>query len=346
MDDNENEPLFTLVFDREAYSPAFFCKLWQKYRIAVITYRKYVKDTWDETLFADCEVNTTLGAVTMKLHEQTFDTGTYTLREVRKLCTDNHQSSIVTTNWVLTTEVIASSMFARWSQENFLRYLRQDYALDKIIQYSVDELADNIEVVNREYSNITCKIKKEREKLSRRQANLYQYEQRNPLQEDDEKENKKWMKKKLELIEEVTQIEEQITSLVNKRKDIHYKIPLSKMPPETRYNCLDMESKALQNIIKMICYRAETALAALLAPHYNRANQEIRALIKMVIRTSINMEVDQYNQLLKITIYPLANQRSYEAFTKICETVNATETVYPGTCLKLRFETMTPDLGP
>lgn len=33
-------PRFTIVFDREAYSPVFFQKLWDKHRIAVITYRK------------------------------------------------------------------------------------------------------------------------------------------------------------------------------------------------------------------------------------------------------------------------------------------------------------------
>ncbi len=41
-------PRLTLVFDREAYSPKLFKQLWQDHRIAVITYRKNVKDTWPE----------------------------------------------------------------------------------------------------------------------------------------------------------------------------------------------------------------------------------------------------------------------------------------------------------
>lgn len=32
-------PRFTLVFDREAYSPVFFKELWDKHRIAVLTYK-------------------------------------------------------------------------------------------------------------------------------------------------------------------------------------------------------------------------------------------------------------------------------------------------------------------
>ena len=136
MQEDEDEPLFTIVFDREAYSPEFFAMLWDKFRIAVITYRKNVKDTWDESLFQPYQVPTTFGDEEMKLHEQTFCTpdGKYSMREVRRLCDDNHQTSIVTTNKKLSILHVASCMFARWAQENYFRYMRQDYALDKIIQ--------------------------------------------------------------------------------------------------------------------------------------------------------------------------------------------------------------------
>jgi hypothetical protein len=45
------KPLFTIVFDREAYEPQWFKKLWTEEHIAVISYRKNVKDKWDESLF-------------------------------------------------------------------------------------------------------------------------------------------------------------------------------------------------------------------------------------------------------------------------------------------------------
>jgi len=34
------QPVCTLVFDREAYEPAFFERLWKAHRIAILTYRK------------------------------------------------------------------------------------------------------------------------------------------------------------------------------------------------------------------------------------------------------------------------------------------------------------------
>jgi hypothetical protein len=340
MEDNPDEPLFTLVFDREAWSPAFFAELWDTCRIAIITYRKNVKDKWDEDLFEEYSVDTTLGETKMKLHEQNFSQSHCTMREVRKLCDKEHQTSIVTTNKILSMAMIAAHMFARWAQENFFRYMRQEYALDKIIQYSVDKIDNDIKVVNNEYNNITYRIRKEREKLSRRKAKLYEHEQQNPIQLD-EKEDKKWMKTKLELIEKIELIEQEVESMISKRKQIPHKIPISQMPESIRYNRLNKESKALQNIIKMICYRAETALANLLVNHYKRANHEIRALIKSIIQTPIDMEVDTEKEWLKITLYPLSNQRNNIAVSKICEKVNQTNTLYPGTNLKIIFKIAT-----
>jgi hypothetical protein len=40
--DDSTQPRFTIIFDREGYEPAFFAKLWEQYRVAVITYRKHV----------------------------------------------------------------------------------------------------------------------------------------------------------------------------------------------------------------------------------------------------------------------------------------------------------------
>lgn len=340
MEENPDEPLFTLIFDREAYSPAFFCELWDTYRIAIITYRKNVKEQWNEELFADYDVITSLGETKMKLHEQEFCHEKCTMREVRKLSENGHQTSIVTTNKILSIVMIASHMFARWVQENFFRYMRQEYALDKIIQYTVDEIDDNIQIVNQEYNNITYKIKKEREKLSCIKAKMYEHEQQNPMK-TSEKEDKKWMKTKLENIEKIEMIEQEVEVLSNKRKQIPYKIPLGQMPENIRYNRLNKESKALQNILKMICYRAETALADLLAVHYKRAKQEIRALVKSIIYTPIDMEVDKEKQCLIITLYPLANQRSNMTVSMICDTVNATNTIYPGTNLTLIFKIAT-----
>jgi len=352
MSTNPDEPLFTLVFDREGYSPEFFATLWTKYRIAIITYRKNVTDQWDESLFEEYSVPTKFGEEEMKLHEKTFTHEKCVMREVRSLGSNGRQTSIVSTNKILEIVNLASCMFARWSQENFFRYMRQDFALDKIIQYSIDEIDGEFEVVNQEYNNVTYKIKKEREKKNRRKSKIEELQHKNTLLEetktgedvnekDIERKKGEWLKDILKLTEEVQLIDNEIDNLITRRKDIPYKIPVSEMPESTRYNKLNQESKALQNIIKIICYRAETALVDMLSPHYKCARNDIRMLIKSIIQTPIDMEIDNENELLKITLYPLSNQRSNNAVSEICDKINETNTVYPGTNLRLFYSIAT-----
>jgi hypothetical protein len=140
------------------------------------------------------------------------------------------------------------------------------------------------------------------------------------------------------VFEETQKLKQLITDLENKRKEIPYKITIGQMPESTRYNRLNQESKTLMNVLKMICYRAETALARLLSPHYKRSDQEIRMLIKSMIQTPINMEVDRKEEVLNITLYPLSNLRSNEAIRKICDTLNETNTIYPNTKLRLSYK--------
>ena len=345
MDENPDYPLFTLVFDREAYSPALFKRLWVKYHIAVLTYRKHVKDEWKETDFKEVNVDVCLGETKMKLHEKEVTLDNYSMREVRRYTSTGHQTSIITNNKILTISLIACYMFGRWIQENFFRYLRQDYAFDKIIQYSTDKIDETVMVVNREYSNIQYEIKRCREKLYRLKAKMYKFQQ-NILGEKDHNKADNLYKKTLELVEKAQGIEQEINGLVAKRKNTKYKIPLSDMPENERYTKLHQESKYLMNILKMICYRAETALANKLAPHFSRAEDEIRALVKAITHLSIDIIPDNENSMLNITLYPLSNIRSQRALANIIDEVNATNTVYPGTSLILKFKIATMTTAP
>jgi len=333
-------PFYTLVFDREAYSPEFFEKIWHQYRIAVITYRKNVKNKWDEKDFTEYKIETDLGETEMRLCEKHIRLNGVSAREIRKRNNNEHQTSVITTNYQLSAEKIALYMFARWSQENFFRYMRQEYDIDRIIQYGVVELDKNIKVVNREYSNLTYRLKKIREKISRRQSKLYLLEEEN-TKTGLEEQSAKNIAKQQELVEELTSFREEEKRLIIERKKHPYKIPIGKMPENHRYNKLKTESRHLQNIIKMICYRAETALANILASEYKKSKNEIRALIKTLISTQADITPDYEQNTLTVNLYSLASQRDNSAIANICHVLNQTETLYPGTDLRLFFKNAT-----
>src|SRR2546429_6502568 len=81
------------------------------------------------------------------------------LREIRKLNDSGHQTSILTTNFQAPMATLAASLFARWSQENFFRYMREHYSLDRLMEYGTEPIPDAILVVNPEWRKLDSQIR-------------------------------------------------------------------------------------------------------------------------------------------------------------------------------------------
>jgi hypothetical protein len=332
-----NEPWFTIVFDREGFSPFFFAQLWTDNRVAVISYNKNVKDKWPEDCFTEVEIETDDGEIVqMPLCEKEIEISGTEFREVRYKCDDGHQTSIITTHPTLSLILIAIDMFKRWCQENFFRYMRLEYDFDKIIQYGIEQIDKNVMVVNPIHSKLTYTIKKLREKINRRYAILSQLIYEHAL---DEIENThKNYRKQQKLLSEIEVLKTEEEKLIVERKQIPYKITIGQMPESVRYNKLKSESKLLINIIKMICYRAETSFTNLICAGYKRKNDEKRALFKSIVNLRADILPDYRNNVLTIRLYSLSTNRDNVALQNIITLLNETQTIFPGTNLTLFYK--------
>lgn len=338
LEANPRQPRLTLVFDREAYSPKLFKQLWDDHRIAVITYRKNVRDTWDNAGFQPQEIIDDDGnKFIIFLSEKQLILDGCEMREIRKRSENNHQTSIVTTNFLLPLKQVAADMFSRWSQENYFRYMRQDYDLDKITQYTVEALDDSISVRNPEYNNLSHQLKKLREKINRRKANLYLLAEKEAKRSLDKTE----LGSQAKISEELSGFRQQESSLIEQRKQIPYKIKIKDMPAHLRYNKLHSESKLFYNTIKMICYRAETSFSQLLAIGYKKQKNEARALVKQLIKNKGDLIVDHHQKTLTVKLYSLATPRDNKAVEQMCQILNDTDTICPGTDLRLVYQIAT-----
>jgi hypothetical protein len=122
----------TLIFDREGWSPKTFQK-WKKAGFDVITYRKGNYQDWQRRCFQEVTLEICGRTVNYRLAERMVRvTKGFRMREVRRLCDNGHQTSVVTTRRDLSIETVALRMFSRWQQENFFRYMRQEFALDHL----------------------------------------------------------------------------------------------------------------------------------------------------------------------------------------------------------------------
>jgi hypothetical protein len=336
LESNPDLPRFTLVFDREISSPKFFAKLWNEHRVAILTYKKNVKEKWDDDLFEEHKINIDASEVTMKLAEKDIELDNVEFREIRKKNNDSHQTSIITNNKKLSTTSTAIKMFSRWTQENFFKYLRSDYDLDHIVHYLVNEINSDFKVVNPLHRKLTNQLKNLREKITRVEAKLYKLIKESLDNDIDtiEIDSKKQIKVKAEL--ELLKNKED--EYLKQRKEQPYQITIKEMKEEERYNKLDVESKLFQNIIKMICYRAETSFAILLASNYKKKTNEMRALTKSLINTKVNIIPNYKDETLTVELFSLSNPRDNKAAIEVCKILNDTQTKFPGTNLTIMYK--------
>ena len=110
------------------------------------------------------------------------------------------------------------------------------------------------------------------------------------------------------------------------------------MPEDSRYQRLKTESKLFMNVIKMIAYRAETAVVNLLMPYYKSSHKQGRMLVKEIIQSDADLIPDYGNNTLTVRLHMLSTPRANRAVTELCKILNDTETVYPNTNLKLIYE--------
>jgi hypothetical protein len=336
--DDPQKPVFTLVFDREAYEPGWFIKLWKEQRIAVISYRKNVKDRWDENMFELTEIQLYNNNVTMRICEHGSLIQGYWFREIRRLTESGHQTSVITTHPDLIMQQVAGKMFSRWGQENFFKYMAENFDFDRMIQYGTESLA-NMEAIipNPQYRDLTYKIKKMREKRARLQAQLYNKIETMTL--DNERLNK-IIAQNARLTEQITDYTDSINELLTKRKNVPSRMKVSNLPEEKRYNKLIEESKKLKNLILMLSYRAETALYCLLPDFYCNAKKDGRQILKEIFTSCADLIPDYQKQILYVRLHSLATPRANEIAKNLCRFLNETNTNFPMTNMKLVYETV------
>lgn len=338
LDANPQLPRFTFVFDREGFDASLFKELWEKYRIAVITYRKNVQEQWDEKDFKPLKTKVVERELTMNICEKKTEIKGMEAREVRKLSENGHQTSVITTNFIIDTKIVAEKIFSRWSQENFFKYALSDYGLDQLVQYGVEEINPELKVVNPLYRKTSNALKKAKEKQARLKAKQMKIVDKSLYQNIDN--IKEALENQAKLHDGIQSFQKDIERLQLERSNLASHITVKEMKEDEKYQSIKIESKLFMNTIKIIAYRAETAVANLLSPYYKKEKDEIRMLVKEIIESDADQIPDYIKNTLTIRLHSLSTPRANEAVHKFCQLLNESESNYPGTELRLIFETL------
>jgi hypothetical protein len=327
---------FTLVYDREGYSPELFEKM-RKKRIAILTYHKFPREDWRSDEFQLHSVELAGGeTVTMQLAERGSQLSNHLwLREIRKLTDSGHQTSILTTNFRAPMTTLAVSLFARWSQENFFRYMREHYGLDHLIEYGTEPIPDAISVVNPAWRKLDGQI---RSQAGRRHRMAAQFGALTLSEDPTESQVQGFQQRKGHLQEEIQVLDLEIDNLKQLRKKTEHHIPVKSLPEADRFTRLRTERKHFIDTLKMIAYRAETSMASLLREHMARSGDDARALLRQIFHTEADLTPDLAANTLTVSLHHLTQAAHDQALEKLLADLNDTQTVFPGTELVLVFK--------
>jgi hypothetical protein len=317
----------TLCFDRGGWSPTLFQQLVLA-GFDILTYRKGTKTPEPHSAFVAHEFTDDLG------HRQRYllsdrtvripynaKRRRFTCRQIVKLDeTTGHQTQILTTRDDADPALIAHAMFSRWRVENFFRYMRSHYGLDALDAYeTIPDDPDRL-VANPAKRTAARHTAVAAQSIASAEVN------RGRASFDR-------MEVGPQLADAYVSAQAELDARKAAAKAIPAKVPLALVCPNAVR--IDVERKRIMDAIRMATYNAESSLARLLAPHYARAEDEARSLLREAFRTSADLEVR--GNTLHVRIEALSAPRRTRAIAGLCEELNATETVYPGTKLTLVY---------
>jgi DNA-binding CsgD family transcriptional regulator len=327
----------TVVFDRGGWSPKLFRDLLSM-GFDVLTYRKGRTRHITEKRFTWHRARLDGRRVEYLLHDQPvrFLKGKLRLRQVTRLTETGHQTPMVTSRWDLRAIVVAHRMFERWRQENFFKYLREEYLIDALVDYQVepDDPKRSVpnparKAVEKEIHTARVDLKKLRQSYGATAIDYVQGRTRTVVRFEIAEET---IRKKID------KTTDRIKKLKVRCESLPARVPLADARKGQEAVKLSTERKHLTNVLKMVAYQIESDLVELIRPEYKRVEDEGRTFIQTVLQDTADIEptVDQ----LRITLAPLSSPHRSRVLGTLCEVLNKTNTLFPGTELRMRYSVM------
>jgi transposase len=329
----------TVVFDRGGFSPRLFQRLIAE-GFDLLTYRKGRCPAVPRRAFVDHAATIDGRTVSYRLADRGahFLGGALRLRQVTRLSDDGqHQTPILTSRRDLPAAEVAFRMFERWRQENFFKYLREEYALDALTSYAVEQADPARDVPNPARRALDAKLRDARADVLRLRAEFGRRAADNP--EALRRTMRGFKIAHGALGREIRAAEKKIAALEQKRAGLPARVAVADATcgPVVQ---LAPERQLLTNILKMIAYQVESDLVSRIAPHYKRAEDEGRTLIHIAFQSAADIEVG--DDRLTIRLAPLSSPHRSRALAALCDELNSSRATFPGTALRLTYAVRGP----
>lgn len=333
----------TVVFDRGGWSPKLFADLLAA-RFDFLTYRKGRVRRLPRRCFEKHSAVLDGKSVSYQLADRGIRLlgGKLRLRQVTRLADKGrHQTPMVTSRRDLPAVEVAFRMFERWRQENFFKYLREEFALDALIDHSVVPDDATREVPNPRWTKIDAKLRAARDRVA---AITRRIGGDAALRELGVAKSRRALLDRHTRRELGAAVAESM-KLERRRAAIPRRIPVGERN-EGEVVKLSTERKHLSNVLKMVAYQAESDLVQALAPHYRRAEDEGRTLVQSALASAADITVAAVERELRVVLAPMSSPHRTRAIAALCQELTAAAVVFPGTRLRLVYSVAGAGEGP
>ena len=330
----------TLIFDREGWSPKTF-RTWTTAGFDVITYRKGRYRDWQWRCFKEVIIEHCGRTVTYLLAERMVRVAKgFRMREVRRLCDNGHQTSVVTTRRDLSIETVALRMFSRWQQENFFRYMRHEFALDHLPTTAVEPADPARSVPNPTVKETQRKRDQVTAQLAKAEQAYGQQAHDNPEQQCRTVRSFKISQAELgRTIKKLRSAREQLDAEITA---LPARVPVRETMHGEPIVRLERERKIITDTVKMVAYRAETQLANLVGPLLLSRHDAARKFMRQVFELPADLLPDYERGELKVRLHSMTTPRDNRALASLCGVLNELHVNYPDTELRLVLEATQP----
>ena len=334
------EPALTLVFDREGWSPALFRRLARR-GVAVITWHKNFKgEAWPETAFHTVSVpihgpGATRTADLPLAEKRVKLSNGFEVRQVRRLLDDGRQMPLITTDLHMSIEQAAGALFSRWSQENFFKYMRDEFNLDALTLHQIEPQDPDASVVNPHWRSLDRLMQNTRRKLGTLRNRLADLQRRTPSNDI--------RKATRSLKAESDALNASYKALRLQRDQAPHRIRVDELDPSQALDALPEGERLLLDLIRMIAYRAETRMMFAVAQTQGKKHRPRRNL-RALLQADADIISEPGNEILRIRILGIANNAAENALAGLLDELNQTRTIFPGTNLRMLYEL--PEKGP
>ena len=331
-------------FDRGGWSPTLFADL-DAAGFDILTWRKGATADIDEHAFAEHTLTDEHGRthtwrladteITLDIADGPRTGEVFAMRQISLFeSTRTRQMHILTTRRDLPAAEIRYRMGSRWRQENHYRYARIHFDLDSHDTYRAADDDPTRMVPNPAKKPAYRDVEK-----ARRALHLAETASDAALLAAHSPQPGTSVVLTNEMINTINAgihtAEAALDAALAAHQAIPARVPLAEVNPGQQV--LDTETKLIHHAIRIAAFNTAQSLARAIVTNtgYTRADDEAHTLIRTALAGSGDIIPDHHT--LHIRLDPLPAPRHTAAIDELCQALNDTNTVYPGTGLTLRY---------